>query len=71
MAGKLGRSVSETVDHAGSKMLCIGSGSSITTTEDFVAIEQRLNQRHGCTGDGDPEAPLPPQFEFECFQQAF
>jgi hypothetical protein len=32
-------------------MLCVGSGRPITTTENFVAIEQGLNQRHGGTGD--------------------
>ena len=33
-------------------MLCVGGGSAITTTEDFVAVQQRLNERHRRTGDG-------------------
>ena len=32
-------------------MLCVSSGRAIATTEDFVAVEQRLNQRHRCTRD--------------------
>jgi hypothetical protein len=30
----------KTINHAGSKMLCVGGGGAITTTEDFVAVEQ-------------------------------
>jgi hypothetical protein len=41
----------KTINHAGSKMLCVGGGSAIATTEDFVAVKQGLHQRHRGTGD--------------------
>ncbi len=52
MAGKTGALCFETIDHAGSKMLCVGGGGAITTTEDFVAVKQRLNERHSRARDG-------------------
>ncbi len=42
----------KAINHAGSKMLCVGGGGAITTTEDFVAVKQGLDERHRRPGDG-------------------
>ncbi|EFZ07834.1 hypothetical protein SCA50_3411 [Salmonella enterica subsp. enterica serovar Choleraesuis str. SCSA50] len=33
-------------------MLCVGRGRPVSTTEDFVAVKQGMNQRHGGAGNG-------------------